>query len=199
MRRWLDTVGGAFEPVLSRARRKLMMLVSNDRRIRMLRQEGVRIGEHCAIYTTLFSTEPYLVEIGDHVAISAGTRFITHDGSVWLFEDHPDMDLFGEIRVGNNTYFGTDCVILPGTRIGSNCIIGSGSVVRGVVPDDSVVFGNPARVVMKTSLIRELMVHHRHRLDTRHLSAKEKEKVLRRHFGIASTPPGERSAPPWTP
>jgi acetyltransferase-like isoleucine patch superfamily enzyme len=161
------------------------MLVSNERRIRWLRRDGVRIGENCLVYTTLFSTEPYLVEIGDHVAISSGTSFITHDGSGWLFDDHPDMDVFGRIQVGNNVFFGTNCTVLPGSRIGSNCIIGTGSVVRGVIPDDSVVFGNPAQAVMKTSLMKKLLVHHQHRLDTRHLSPKEKEKVLRRHFGLA--------------
>jgi serine acetyltransferase len=52
------------------------------------------------------------------------------------------------------------------------------------VPDGSVVMGNPARVVMKTSLLKQLMVNHKHRLNTHHLPAKEKEKILRRHFGL---------------
>ena len=160
------------------------MLVSNERRIRWLRRDGVRIGENCLVYTTLFSTEPYLVDIGDHVAISSGTSFVTHDATGWMFQDHPNMDIFGRIQVGSNTYFGTNCTILPGSRIGTNCVIGSGSVVRGEIPDDSVVFGNPARVVMKTALLKQLLVNHKHRLDTRNLSARAKERVVRRHFGL---------------
>ncbi|MBI1798826.1 MAG: acyltransferase [Candidatus Eisenbacteria bacterium] len=178
---------GALVELFARIRWKLLMMMPNEGRIRVLRQHGVRIGEDCLIYTTLFSTEPYLVEIGDHVAISSGTSFVTHDASGWVFREHPKMDVFGRIHVGNNTFFGTSCTVLPGTQIGSNCIIGSGSVVRGVIPDDSVVFGNPARVIMKTSLMKQLLVNHKHRLDTKYLPAKDKEKVLRRHFGLPET------------
>ncbi len=185
MRRFLDRLRGPFEQIALRVSWKLLMIMSNERRIRVLRTHGVRIGKDCLVYTTLFSTEPYLVEIGDHVAISSGTSFVTHDASPWLFEDCPDMDVFGQIRVGDNTFFGTNCTVLPGTRIGSNCVIGSGSVVRGEIPDDSVVLGNPARIVMKTPLLKQLLVNHKHRLDTRHLPPREKEKVLRRHFGLA--------------
>ena len=164
--------------------RKLLLVLSNDFRIRRLRARGVRIGRDCLIFTTDFSTEPYLVEIGDHVAISSGVKFITHDASGWLFDDtDPDMDLFGPIQVGSNVYFGLDCLVLPNTKIGSNCIIGAGALVRGNVPDDSVVMGNPGRVVMKTTLVKPLMVNHRNRLDTRNLPADEKERALRSHFG----------------
>ena len=40
-------------------------------------------------------------------------------------------------------------VIILGTKIGSNCVIGAGSVVLNDVPDNSVVVGNPAKVVHK--------------------------------------------------
>lgn len=181
---FLERLLHPFRQAAIRIRWKLLMLMSNERRIRFLRRQGVRIGENCLIYTTFFSTEPYLVRIGDRVAVSSGVHFATHDASGHLFDDHPDMDVFGEIHVGDNTYIGINCTILMGARIGANCVIGSGSVVRGTIPDGSVVYGNPARVVMKTSLLKQLLVHHRHRLDTRHLPAKEKEKILRRHFGL---------------
>jgi acetyltransferase-like isoleucine patch superfamily enzyme len=170
--------------IVDYAERKLLLVLGNEFRVRRLRARGVRIGRDCLVYTTSFSTEPYLVEIGNHVAISAGCEFITHDAAGWLFEDHPEMDLFGTIRVGDNVYFGLDCTILPNTVIGSHCIIGTGAVVRGVIPDGSVVFGNPARVVMKTSLAKQLLVNHKNRMDTRHLPPREKERIIRQHFGL---------------
>jgi hypothetical protein len=183
--RALDVLKDRLDEVVRLVRWKLLMFLSNERRVEKLRAYGVRIGERCLVYTTHFSTEPYLVKIGNHVAISAGTEFVTHDAAGWLFEaSDPEMDVFGTIEVGDNTYFGTNCTVLPSTRIGADCVIGSGSVVRGVVPDGSVVMGNPARVVMKTSLFRHLLVNHKHRLDTRNLPPAEKEKVLRRHFGL---------------
>jgi len=182
--RMLDLLMQRVAQLVESVRLRLLALASNERRIRALRRRGLRIGENCLVFTTAFSSDPYLVEIGDHVAISQGVEFLTHDGSVWIFQDHPEMDVFGPIKVGSNSYFGTNCTILPGTRIGSNCIIGSGSVVRGVIPDDSVVLGNPAKVVMKTSLLQQLLVNHKHRLDTRNLPPREKKAIVRRHFGI---------------
>ena len=40
---------------------------------------------------------------------------------------------------------------MPGTVIGDNCIIGAGSVVKGTIPDNSIVFGNPAMFYAKTT------------------------------------------------
>src|SRR5512139_587763 len=190
-RAWRNDVPEALRTLLGRGRAlveslrfRLLRLASNEERIRFLRSRGARIGERCLVYTTHFSQLPYLVEIGDHVAISAGTVFITHDGSTWLFEDeHPEMDVFGPIKVGSNVYFGLNCTILPNTVIGSNCIVGTGSVVRGVIPDNSVVFGNPATVVMKTSLAKQLFVHSKNRLETRHVPPTPKHRLIRQHFG----------------
>lgn len=172
--------------ILEYAERKFLLLLGNEFRIRRLRARGMRIGENCLMYTTHISTEPYLIEIGNHVAVSSGTKFITHDASGWVFSDtDPDMDLFGPISVGDNTYFGLDCWVLPNTRIGRNCIIGTGAVVRGNIPDDSVVMGNPGRIVMKTPLLKSILRNHKNRLDSRHLPPREKERLLRRHFGLS--------------
>jgi acetyltransferase-like isoleucine patch superfamily enzyme len=173
-----------FELLLIFIRRKIFMLLPNDLRIRLLRSDGVKIGRDCLVHTPYFSTEPYLIEIGDHVAISSGTEFITHDAVGWMFPDHPHMGLFGSIKVGSNTYFGLRCLVLPNTVIGANCVIGAGSVVRGVIPDDSVVMGNPAQVIMKTPLLKQLLIHHKNRLDTHLLNSIEKRKLLSRHFGM---------------
>ncbi len=173
-----------FELLFFRLARAFFMFLPNALRIRLLRAQGVTVGSDCLVHTPYFGVEPYLVEIGDHVAISSGTEFITHDAVGWMFPDHPHMGLFGSIRVGNNAFFGLNCTILPGTTIGSNCVIGAGSVVRGNIADGSVVMGNPARVVMTTALLKELSVHHRNRLDTHLLSSKAKRRVLRRHLGL---------------
>lgn len=41
-----------------------------------------RIGKNYPIYTLNFSTEPFLIEIGNHVGIAAGTQFVTHKPSI---------------------------------------------------------------------------------------------------------------------
>lgn len=94
-----------------------------------------------------FSTEPYLVHIGNHVSATK-THFETHDGGVWVLRDeHPDIDIVRPIYVGDNVYFGYGCIILPGVKIGSNVVIGAGSIITRDIPDNSVSVGVPARVI----------------------------------------------------
>lgn len=55
--------------------------------------------------------------------------------------------MIGRISIGENSFIGCRCLILPNTEIGKNCIIGAGSVVKGRIPDNSVVVGNPAKII----------------------------------------------------
>jgi acetyltransferase-like isoleucine patch superfamily enzyme len=112
------------------------------------RHFGVKVGERCRILSFNFGSEPWLVEIGDHVTISLNVHFVTHDGAGWLVDDERGRRFkYGRIRIGNDVFVGIGSVILPGVRIGDRCVIGAGSVVTRSVPDGYVVAGNPARVL----------------------------------------------------
>lgn len=50
-----------------------------------------------------------------------------------------------EISIGHDCWIGGGAIILPGVNIGNNCIVGAGSVVSRDVPDNTRVFGNPAK------------------------------------------------------
>ena len=52
----------------------------------------------------------------------------------------------GDVTIGRNTYIGPSSCIRNGLHIGENAIIGMGSVVTKDVPDNAVVYGNPAKV-----------------------------------------------------
>lgn len=157
--------------------------IRNERLIERLRRRGVAIGTGCVILTDQFSLEPYLVEIGDRVAVSGGTTFLTHDGAAWLLRRRrPDAQHFGRITVGDDTYIGQNCIILPGARIGSHCIVGAGSVVRGTIPDNSVAMGNPAAIVGRTGLFLEMMDASPDTLDTYSLPEPERARRILQHF-----------------
>ena len=163
----------------------LLYKSSNERRIKYLRKQGIKIGQNCFIISMSFDTEPYLIEIGDHVGIAGGTDFITHDGAIWCFrEELPNTDIFGKIKIGNNVCIGVNCTILPNTIIGDNCIVGAGSVVRGKFPDNSVIIGNPAKVILKMSVQKFLYLQSQGLLKTKNLTASEKAKIIKKHFGI---------------
>ncbi len=86
------------------------------------------------------------MKIGNHVGIAEGVMFITHDGGPWLFRHEvPDMQVFGPIVIEDNCLIGQNAVLFPNIRIGTNSIVGAGSVVINDVPPNTIVMGVPAR------------------------------------------------------
>lgn len=111
-----------------------------------LRKSGAQIGNDCYIVPTSLGTEPYLVKIGNHVAIASGVTFVTHDGAAWLFRDQvPDLQVFGPIVIHDNCFIGQHAIICPNVTIGPNSIVAAGSLVIADVPPNAVVSGVPAR------------------------------------------------------
>ena len=120
---------------------------SQETVIRTLREMGVRVGERCRIYTSSFGTEPWLIRIGQHVCVSNDVTFVNHDLN-WPFQDkYESLTGFGKIEILDNCQIGVRATILPNVTIGPNSIVGACSVVTKDVPPNTVVAGNPARVI----------------------------------------------------
>lgn len=103
-------------------------------------------------------TKPGLIHIGNNTVLTKGCTLLTHDFSIEcgltaINKTSPDyeMQFLKEIHIGNDTFIGYKSIILPGANIGNNCIIGSGSVVSGTIPDNSVAVGNPCKIICKTT------------------------------------------------
>lgn len=118
------------------------------------RKIGVLVKGKIKIYGSsygMFSSEQYLVTLGDNVYISIGAKFVCHDGATLPFRRLvPDLEIAGEITVDDNVFIGMGALILPNVTIGSNCIIGANAVVTKSVPAGSVVAGNPAKLIGTT-------------------------------------------------
>ena len=94
-----------------------------------------------------WSSEPYLITIGNHCQITSGVRLFTHGGENVARDKYPDFDVFGKIVIGDWVYIGSGSLIMPGVTIGDNVLVAAGSVVTRSVPPRTIVAGNPARVV----------------------------------------------------
>lgn len=112
------------------------------------RVQGARVGIDCRILIRSFGTEPWLIEIGNHVTLSVGVTLLTHDGGGWLFtHEDPSLQHFGRLRIGDNCFIGAGAIVMPGVTIGNHCVVGAGAVVTHDVPDGTIVAGVPARPI----------------------------------------------------
>lgn len=111
-----------------------------------LKRLGLKVGENLYIGSGVFidSTWACLITIGDNVAIADRVYIMAHDASTKYFVNHTRI---GKVKIGNGVFIGTGATILPGVHIGDNVIIGSGSVITQDILGNSVVSGNPARVI----------------------------------------------------
>ena len=57
---------------------------------------------------------------------------------------HEFIGSAGKVSIGNNVYIGADVMILKGSKIGDNVIIGAKSLVSGDIPSDCIAVGIPA-------------------------------------------------------
>ena len=139
------------------------------------RHIGVNIGKHCLIRTTWWTSEPYLITIGDHVQITDDVSFHTHGGGNSIRREHPEFDAFGKIIIEDWAYIGAFSHIMPGVTIGEGALVAAGSVVTKSVPPHVVVGGNPARYIMTT---QEFYERNQPYNVGRRLSDKEKKEYL---------------------
>jgi len=114
---------------------------------RTLRAMGMRIGEGSRVYTLRIPGEAYLIRIGDRCAIAPDVTFVTHNANTIFQHKYDSLTGFGCIDIKDNSYVGVNATIMPNVTIGPNAVVGASSVVTKDVPPESVVAGNPARVV----------------------------------------------------
>ncbi len=139
------------------------------------RKAGVKIGVENWVSSYFWSTEPWLITVGDHCQITAGVKMVTHGGGHVLRDKDPDFDTFGKVTVGSWCYLGTNALIMPGVTIGDNVLVAAGSVVTKSVPSGMVVGGNPARILC--SIEEYQLRNEKYNLKTKGLAQDKKREM----------------------
>jgi len=114
-------------------------------------QKGVKIGRNCKISSHTFICEG--VTIGDNVFVGHNVTFIndpyprstTKDGKLQTEADW----ICVPTRVQNGASIGSSATLLCGITVGESAIVGAGSVVTEDVPANTIVAGNPARILRR--------------------------------------------------
>lgn len=86
-----------------------------------------------------FINPPFYCDYGNHIKV--GKNFFANYNCTIL-----DV---GQVTIGDNVWLGGNVVVCPGVTIGSNSVIGAGSVVTRDIPQWCVAAGNPCRVIRK--------------------------------------------------
>lgn len=99
------------------------------------------------------------ITIGDNTCIGGNTKILDNDFHPIEWEKRNKLlaDPKGgnttelipakEIVIGKNCFIGCNVIILKGTKLGDGCVVGAGAVVSGEFAENSVIVGNPARVI----------------------------------------------------
>lgn len=104
----------------------------------------------CMSGCTIYSTDRII--IGRNTDIGAGCKIIDNDFHPLPYSfRHPkeqeDKVKKRPITIGEGCFIGTHAIILKGTVLGKNCVVGAGSVVSGEWPENSIIAGNPAKKI----------------------------------------------------
>jgi acetyltransferase-like isoleucine patch superfamily enzyme len=98
------------------------------------------------------------VKIGRFVSIGAGTLIADTEGHSHydpgrpIWEVPASDDDVAPVIIEDGVQISKHCMIWKGVTIGARSVIGAGAVVRSDVPPDSVVMGNPGRVVKRMAV-----------------------------------------------
>lgn len=110
---------------------------------------NIEVGKNCFINYNCTFLDNARIRLGDNCLLAPNVSVYTAVHSIY-----PDSRALGyeygiEVTVGDNVWIGGNTVICPGVKLGSNVVIGAGSVVTRDIPDWSFAAGNPCRVIRK--------------------------------------------------
>ena len=110
---------------------------------------NIYIGEHVFLNAMCAILDANEVRIGQHVMIGPNVQIYTSAHDLKAEARIQGWEVAKPIVIEDNAWLGGGAILLPGVRVGRNAVVGAGAVVTRDVPADTVVAGNPARVIQE--------------------------------------------------
>lgn len=147
--------------MLTKLYKRLLKLIAKNIpgypiRSKLLKMAGYKIGEQVYIGEDLIIIDELddigMVKIGDRVAIAERVTLVISSNSNFSKLRSILTDEHGNIEIGDDSWLGTGCIILPNVKIGQGAVVGAGAVVTKDVPDFTIVAGIPAKFIRKLDI-----------------------------------------------
>lgn len=133
-------------------RLRVALILDSDKRNNYIVKHKIfkSVGENFFFQPRVIPSDPELIKFHNNVIVTSNVTFVTHD-VFHLGLNYLNQGEFlynnGCIEIMDNVFIGCNSTILSNIKIGPNVVIGAGSVVTKDVPPNSVVAGNPAKVI----------------------------------------------------
>ena len=105
------------------------------------------LGDHVYLNFSCTILDNNEVHIGNHVMVGPAVQIYTAAHPLEAESRIQGWEVAKQIVIEDNAWLGGGAIVLPGVRIGRNAVVGAGAVVSRAVPANTVVAGNPARVI----------------------------------------------------
>jgi len=99
-----------------------------------------------------------ILKIGSTCSISAGVQIYTHNTVNWALTGGVEKYIYGSVAIGNCCYIGPNVIITAGVTLGSHSIVGANSFLKDSFETNSIVAGNPARLIGNVKIVNKKVV-----------------------------------------
>lgn len=116
--------------------------------IKVNKDAQITIGQHTSLNNGTTVVSRTRIKIGDNCSVGPNVMIYDHDhvfGRNTSIKD--DEYKCSEVEIGDNVWIGAGAIILRGSHIGNNSVIGAGTVVKGDIPSGSLVYQQRETVI----------------------------------------------------